>query len=79
VRLRFFAVTIQGGDEIVTERNQFLGAHRTLWIDRDLVTESGHAMWAIRVSHGAAPWVAALILFRPGDCPRVNVANGFSN
>ncbi len=49
--LRFFTIPIQGGEEEVEELNRFLGAHRIVAIDRQLVHDGPNSAWAICVTY----------------------------
>lgn len=50
MRLQFFVVPVYGADKAAAELNQFLGEHRILGVDRQLIADGANSFWAICVS-----------------------------
>jgi hypothetical protein len=51
VKLKFFAVPALAPEETGEAVNQFLGSHRVVSVDRELVSQGGAAYWALCVSY----------------------------
>ncbi len=51
MKLKFFAVPALAPDETAETVNQFLGSHRVVSMDRELVHQDGAAYWALCVSY----------------------------
>lgn len=54
MRLRFFTIPLQGGEETAEELNRFLASHRILAIDRSFVQDGANSAWALCVSFESA-------------------------
>ena len=51
VRMKFFTISVQSNDAEVDGMNVFLGGHRILSIDRQLVPDGANTVWAICVNY----------------------------
>lgn len=70
MRFRFIAVPAMGGEAAEAELNAFLGAHRVLTVDRQLVADGGRSYWAVCVA-----WIessAAQVAVSAGKKPRID-------
>jgi len=59
MRVKFFAVPAADPGAVEQEVNRFLGGHRVLSIDRELVAESSGAFWALCITYLQGPESAA--------------------
>lgn len=50
MQIRFFSIPALGGDGAADDLNRFLGAHRIVAIDRDLVHDGANSFWAVAVT-----------------------------
>ncbi len=54
MKLRFFAIPVQGPEQTTGELNQFLAAHRILEVRREFVADGLNSHWAICVAFDEA-------------------------
>jgi superfamily II DNA helicase RecQ len=52
LQLRFFTISIHGGEDAEIALNRFLAGHRILAIDRQFVSNGPNSAWSICVSYG---------------------------
>jgi superfamily II DNA helicase RecQ len=50
MHVRFFTISVHGGEEAAEELNRFLAAHRVVAIDRELVHDGANSAWAVSVT-----------------------------
>ncbi len=55
MRVKFFAVPALDPGEAEAELNSFLGSHRVLSIDRELVADGAGSFWAVGVTYSQRP------------------------
>jgi superfamily II DNA helicase RecQ len=74
MRFHFTAVPVHGGAEAEQALNAFLGAHRVLTVERQLVADGAQSVWAICVAYtdATAPALSGPARIGPGRKNRVD-------